>query len=57
VLFNRIGDALACAAMLGEIGSGFGGLLRVDFRLRELLGCGLGGVGTWVGGARCIWVW
>ena len=41
VLFNRIGDALACAAMLGEIGSGFGGLLRVDFRLRELLGCGL----------------
>ena len=41
MLFNRIGDALACAAMLGEIGSGFGGLLRVDFRLRELLGCGL----------------
>ena len=41
MLFNHIGDALACAAMLGKVGSGFGCLLRVNFRLHELLGCGL----------------
>lgn len=41
MLFNHIGDALACAAMLGKVGGGFGGLLRVDFRLRKLPGCGL----------------
>ena len=41
MLFNHIGDALACAAMLHQIDGGFGGLLRVDFRLHELLGYGL----------------
>ena len=41
MLFNHIGDALACAAMLRQIDGGFGGLLGVDFRLHELLGYGL----------------
>ena len=41
MLFNHIGDALACAAMLDKVGGGFGGLLRVDFRLRKLPGYGL----------------
>lgn len=45
MLFNRVGDALACAAMLGKVGGGFGGLLRVDFRLRELPGYGLDKLG------------
>ena len=36
MLFNHIGDALACAAMLRQIDGGFGGLLGVDFRLHEL---------------------
>ena len=45
MLFNHIGDALACAAMLGKVGGGFGGLLRVDFRLRELPGYGLDKLG------------
>ena len=41
MLFNHIGDALARAAMLRQIDGGFGGLLRVNFRLHELLGYGL----------------
>ena len=45
MLFNYIGDALACALVLGKIGGGVGGLLGVDFRLRKLLGYGLDKLG------------